>query len=486
MSPASSNSDGTSLEAKPQRSLDTIVAEATPQGRGGVSIVRLSGPDASSIGGLMAGGATAPRKATVRSIKDSDGALIDQGLLLYFKAPHSFTGEDVVEFQLHGGPVVVQRTIQCALDLGARMARPGEFSERAFLNDKLDLVQLEAVADLISSENVRAAKNALESLQGVFSEAVHRLVESTTELRVYVEAAIDFSDEEGVDFLADGDVLNRTRQLSIDVNSLLQEAEAGARVRNGLSMVLAGAPNAGKSSLMNWLARRDTSIVTDIAGTTRDVVREEVLLDGWMFQVSDTAGIRETEDPVEIQGVRRSRVALESADLVVFLIDAQALQISQLNQPGNDLISVLNDHAQSLMTGKSAPGNTLFVINKIDLLATQDLKALSQLATDLDHVALVSMTEPAGLETLRTVIVRATENLFQGESRFSARERHVQALSSARRCIDDALLALESGQPGELVAEDLRRTQMALGEITGQVTSDALLGRIFSSFCIGK
>ncbi|MEL0093086.1 MAG: tRNA uridine-5-carboxymethylaminomethyl(34) synthesis GTPase MnmE, partial [Pseudomonadales bacterium] len=178
--------------------------------------------------------------------------------------------------------------------------------------------------------------------------------------------------------------------------------------------------------------------------------------------------------------------ALEAADLVVFLIDAQALQISQLNQPGNDLISVLNDHAQSLMTGKSAPGNTLFVINKIDLLATQDLKALSQVAIELDHVALVSMTEPAGLETLRTVIVRATENLFQGESRFSARERHVQALSSARRCIDDALLALESGQPGELVAEDLRRTQMALGEITGQVTSDALLGRIFSSFCIGK
>ena len=434
----------------------------------------------------MAGGATAPRRATVRSIKDSDGALIDQGLLLYFKAPHSFTGEDVVEFQLHGGPVVVQRTIQCALDLGARMARPGEFSERAFLNDKLDLVQLEAVADLISSENVRAAKNALESLQGVFSEAVHRLVESTTELRVYIEAAIDFSDEEGIDFLADGDVLNRTRQLSSDVNSILLEAEAGARVRNGLSMVLAGAPNAGKSSLMNWLARRDTSIVTDIAGTTRDVVREEVLLDGWMFQVSDTAGIRETEDPVEIQGVRRSRVALESADLVVFLIDAQALQISQLNQPGNDLISVLNDHAQSLMTGKSALGNTLFVINKIDLLATQDLKALSQLATDLDHVALVSMTEPAGLERLRTVIVRATENLFLGESRFSARERHVQALSSAHRSIGDALLALESGQPGELVAEDLRRTQMALGEITGQVTSDALLGRIFSSFCIGK
>ncbi|MGA1102750.1 MAG: tRNA modification GTPase, partial [Pseudomonadales bacterium] len=355
-----------------------------------------------------------------------------------------------------------------------------------FLNGRLDLSQAEAVADLISSENVRAAKNALESLQGVFSEAVHRLVESTTELRVYIEAAIDFSDEEGIDFLADGDVLNRTRQLSSDVNSILLEAEAGARVRNGLSMVLAGAPNAGKSSLMNWLARRDTSIVTDIAGTTRDVVREEVLLDGWMFQVSDTAGIRETEDPVEIQGVRRSRVALESADLVVFLIDAQALQISQLNQPGNDLISVLNDHAQSLMTGKSAPGNTLFVINKIDLLATQDLKALSQLATDLDHVALVSMTEPAGLETLRTVIVRATENLFQGESRFSARERHVQALSSAHRSIGDALLALESGQPGELVAEDLRRTQMALGEITGQVTSDALLGRIFSSFCIGK
>jgi tRNA modification GTPase len=486
MSPASSNSDGISLEAEPQLIVDTIVAEATPQGRGGVSIVRLSGPDASSIGGLMAGGASEPRKATVRSIKDSDGDLIDQGLLLYFRAPHSFTGEDIVEFQLHGGPVVVQRTIQRALDLGARMAKPGEFSERAFLNDKLDLVQLEAVADLISSENVRAAKNALESLQGVFSEAVHRLVEGTTELRVYVEAAIDFSDEEGVDFLADGDVLDRTRRLSSDMNSLLLEAEAGARIRQGLSMVLAGAPNAGKSSLMNWLAKRDTSIVTDIAGTTRDVIREEILLDGWMFQVSDTAGIRETEDPVEIQGVHRSRVALEIADLVVFLIDARALQIDQLKQPGNDLISVLNHHAQSLMKGKSAQGNTLFVINKIDLLATHDLNVLSEVATDLDHVALVSMTEPAGLDALRVVISRATENLFQGESRFSARERHVQALASARQSIGDALLALENGQPGELVAEDLRRTQIALGEITGQVTSDALLGRIFSSFCIGK
>lgn len=486
MSLANSNLGEVDSLAQPQQVGDTIVAEATPQGRGGVSIVRVSGSLAGLIGQSMAGRSMTPRQASIREIIDTDESLIDQALVIFFQAPNSFTGEDVIEFQLHGGPVVVQRTIRCCLGLGARMARPGEFSERAFLNNKLDLVQLEAVADLISSESVRAAKNALQSLQGVFSEAVNQLVEDTTRLRVYVEAAIDFSDEEGVDFLEDGDVQNRTRRLLSDLNQLLREAEAGARVRSGLSMVLAGAPNVGKSSLMNQLAKKDTAIVTDIAGTTRDVIREEILVNGWMFQISDTAGIRETEDPVEVQGVRRSHRALESADIALLLIDASSLDLDTLDSRAVDLKSILKKQAESLSLDQALPAMTLYVVNKIDLLDTQDMNRLIEATKQCEDVVLVSITETKGLDSLETKIIRLTEGLFQGESRFSARERHVHALMAAGQAINEALIALENDQPGELVAEDLRRAQVALGEITGEVTSDALLGRIFSSFCIGK
>ena len=325
MSRGKSNSGVTENAERQQSTVDTIVAEATPQGRAGVSVVRVSGPNAKSIAEALSGKVGEPRVARVRPVVDSENALIDEALVLFFKAPQSFTGDDIVEFQTHGGPIVVKRTIAACRALGARMARPGEFSERAFLNGKMDLVQLEAVADLISSESEQAAKNALQSLKGVFSELVHSLTEETTALRVFIEAAIDFSDEEGVDFLEEGEVLSRVRTLSASLSKLLDEAKAGAKLRDGLKLTLVGEPNVGKSSLMNVLARQDAAIVTDIAGTTRDVIREEVFIDGWMFQLSDTAGIRETNDPVEVEGVQRSHRAMSESDVALYLVDAQTL-----------------------------------------------------------------------------------------------------------------------------------------------------------------
>lgn len=492
MSRGKSNSGVTENAERQQSTVDTIVAEATPQGRAGVSVVRVSGPNAKSIAEALSGKVGEPRVARVRPVVDSENALIDEALVLFFKGPQSFTGDDVVEFQTHGGPIVVQRTIAACRAFGARMARPGEFSERAFLNGKMDLVQLEAVADLISSESEQAAKNALQSLKGVFSELVHSLTEETTALRVFIEAAIDFSDEEGVDFLEEGEVLARVRVLYESLSKLLNEAKAGARLRNGLKLALVGEPNVGKSSLMNVLARHDAAIVTDIAGTTRDVIREEVLINGWMFQLSDTAGIRETIDPVEVEGVQRSHRAMSESDVALYLVDAQTL-ISRHPEPlleSSTGATVVDDWAIEAalpheVIGTKRPSD-VFVINKIDRLAASEQAAMRKGIKDRTDTVMTSMTEGSGLQALETLIADRAEALTKSESTFSARERHVEALQAAQLALADALKGLEEDQPGELVAEDLRRVQEALGEITGRVTSDALLGRIFSSFCIGK
>ena len=493
MSRGKSNSGVTENAERQQSTVDTIVAEATPQGRAGVSVVRVSGPNAKSIAEALSGKVGEPRVARVRPVVDSENALIDEALVLFFKAPQSFTGDDIVEFQTHGGPIVVKRTIAACRALGARMARPGEFSERAFLNGKMDLVQLEAVADLISSESEQAAKNALQSLKGVFSELVHSLTEETTALRVFIEAAIDFSDEEGVDFLEEGEVLSRVQTLSVSLSKLLIEAKAGAKLRGGLKLTLVGEPNVGKSSLMNVLARQDAAIVTDIAGTTRDVIREEVFIDGWMFQLSDTAGIRETMDPVEVvEGVQRSHRAMSESDVALYLVDAQTLVSLQKERAAGPSTKqpVIDDRALEValpqeLLGTKRP-NDLFVINKIDRLEVSEQTAMREGLKSRTDVAMTSLTEGSGLEVLEVLIADRAEALTKSESTFSARERHVEALQAAQLALADAQRGLEEDQPGELVAEDLRRVQDALGEITGRISSDALLGRIFSSFCIGK
>ena len=492
MSRGKSNSGVTENAERQQSTVDTIVAEATPQGRAGVSVVRVSGPNAKSIAEALSGKVGEPRVARVRPVVDSENALIDEALVLFFKAPQSFTGDDIVEFQTHGGPIVVKRTIAACRAQGARMARPGEFSERAFLNGKMDLVQLEAVADLISSESEQAAKNALQSLKGVFSELVHSLTEETTALRVFIEAAIDFSDEEGVDFLEEGEVLSRVQTLSASLSKLLDEAKAGAKLRDGLKLTLVGEPNVGKSSLMNVLARQDAAIVTDIAGTTRDVIREEVFIDGWMFQLSDTAGIRETNDPVEVEGVQRSHRAMSESDVALYLVDAQTLVSLQKERAAGPSTKqpVIDDRALEValpqeLLGTKRP-NDLFVINKIDRLEVSEQTAMREGLKSRTDVAMTSLTEGSGLEVLEVLIADRAEALNKSESTFSARERHVEALQAAQLALADAQRGLEEDQPGELVAEDLRRVQDALGEITGRISSDALLGRIFSSFCIGK
>ena len=439
----------------------------------------------------LSGKVSEPRVARVKPIVDSGDALIDEAVVIFFKGPQSFTGEDIVEFQTHGGPIVVQRTVTACRAFGARMARPGEFSERAFLNGKLDLVQLEAVADLISSESEQAAKNALQSLKGVFSELVHSLTEETTSLRVFIEAAIDFSDEEGVDFLEEGEVLSRVRILSESLSKLLSEAKTGAKLRSGLKLTLVGEPNVGKSSLMNVLARHDAAIVTDIAGTTRDVIREQVLIKGWAFQLSDTAGIRETSDPVELEGVS-AHIGRCQGDVALYLVDAQTvLSMQPVVSDGTVTWPTTNDNSaleaalpvELIGTKRSSD---LFGINKIDQLKDSEQAAIREGVRGRTDVVMTSLTEELGLEDLETLIAERAEALTKSESTFSARERHVEALQIAQAALADAMRGLEEEQPGELIAEDLRRVQEALGEITGRVTSDALLGRIFSSFCIGK
>ncbi len=449
---------------------DTIAAQATASGRGGVGIVRVSGPDALRVAREVLKFEPTPRTAHYTPFYDADGQILDEGIALYFPNPNSFTGEDVLELQGHGGPVILDMLQKRIFALGVRQANPGEFSERAFLNDKLDLAQAEAIADLIDSSSEQAARSALRSLQGAFSRRVNGLVESLIELRIYVEAAIDFPEEE-IDFLNDGKVTGELASIIQQLNDVIREAGQGAILRDGMTVVIAGRPNAGKSSLMNVLAGRETAIVTDIAGTTRDVLKEHINIDGMPLHVIDTAGLRKTDDRVEQIGVERAFQAIEDADRVLLMVDGSSTSATHAHDIWPEFADRLPNRQKLTI-----------IRNKIDLTGEQPgLKTV-------DDVPLVRIcaNDQQGVAALKNHLKACMG--FEGAmaSNFSARRRHLEALRQAGEFIDNGRQQLEAMGAGELLAEDLRLAQKALGEITGAFSSDDLLGRIFSSFCIGK
>ena len=446
----------------PTVSTDTIIAIATAAGAGGVGIVRLSGPAAIAIAGEICGQAMQPRQAHYVYFRNELGEVIDDGLVLSFPAPRSFTGEEVVELQAHGSPVVLQQLVARGCALGARLARPGEFSERAFLNGRLDLAQAEAIADLIAASDTRAARAARRSLEGVFSQRVDTLADKLSGLRVHVEAAIDFADE-SIDTLGGEAVRAGLMQALAQLSTLLVEAERGRKLRDGLHAVIIGPPNAGKSSLLNALAGSDRAIVTDVAGTTRDTLHETIRLDGLELTLVDTAGLREGGDDIEREGMRRARAELQSADLALIVLDATDLEAG---------------HQATCEAVADVPLR-LWIHNKADLLPS--------VPEDTGGIVHVSARSRLGLETLRVRLreLAGGDTLAAAGGEFSARGRHVEALQRAQAHAEAAQQQLLY-EHLELAAEELRLAHDALGEITGRVSPDDMLGRIFSTFCIGK
>ncbi len=450
-------SNGTSSEDLTAKA-DTICAIATPPGRGGVGVIRVSGPDSFSLAAALSGSLPPPRRAGLRTLRDGHGDSIDTGLVIAFAAPASFTGEDVVEIQTHGSPVVLEMIMRSLVEVGARRARPGEFSERAFLNDRLDLAQAEAIADLIAAGSEQAARAATRSLEGLFSDQTNALAVALTELRVWVEAALDFPDED-VDFLADGQVANRADQLLHELEQLLARARSGRLLNDGIRIAIVGKPNAGKSSLLNALTRRDSAIVTDVPGTTRDVLRESVSIAGIPVTLADTAGLREATDAIEIEGVRRAEREMQAADLLFWVVEA-------------------TEPEPRLPPGLPATLPRIRISNKIDL--TGEAPSLQE-----DQVRLSAKTG-AGLDLLEQRVLETLGVREHGEGEFSARQRHVEALERAGEHLRHGIAEIQATGSGELLAEELKRAADQLGEITGKLTSDQLLGQIFSSFCIGK
>ncbi len=445
---------------------DTIAAIATPAGYGGIGIVRISGPQIPALAEQLLGRLPQPRMAELHGFRAADGQLIDAGIALYFQAPASFTGEHVLELHGHGGPVVMELLLQRVLALGARAARPGEFSERAFLNDKLDLAQAEAIADLIDSGTVQAARAAVHSLQGVFSASVHALLEQLIELRVYVEAAMDFPEEE-IDFLADERVSGMLDAVHADLVEVQARAHQGQLLRDGMTLVIAGRPNAGKSSLLNALAGRDAAIVTAIPGTTRDLLREHIQLDGMPLHIIDTAGLHDSDDPVERAGMQRAWRAIEGADRVLLVVDDQC----GFDPADAAILKQFPDRLQHTR-----------ICSKIDLSGRAPGVSESDAGVE---VALSALTG-AGMDALREHLKQCVGFSEQAEGAFSARQRHLDALARAQAHVSAGARQLREQRAAELLAEELRQAQQALGEITGEFSSEDLLGRIFSSFCIGK
>ena len=446
--------------------IDTIAAIATPAGRGAVGILRLSGPQAVDIAEKISGSLPLPRQAGLRDFCDADGSLIDQGLVLHFPAPNSFTGEDVVELQGHGGPMVLHLLLRAVCTLGARAARPGEFSERAFLNNRMDLAQAEAIADLIDASSAQAVRAARRSLDGEFSKRVNALVEELIQLRVFVEGALDFSDED-VNWLADEGLASRLEILLTHLRTLIAQATQGRRLREGITVTLTGQPNVGKSTLLNYLAGSEAAIVTAIAGTTRDVLRENIVLHGLPLTVVDTAGLRDSEDPVEIEGIRRAWQALEHAEIALYLVDSR------------DRITA-NDEA--LLKKIPAHLRVLVVHNKCDL-SGEAPRCVTQHGRT--HVYLCA-TSGSGVDLLVDEIKKIAGISEFGDDAFSARGRHLDALQKTLSHTMQAQQRLTERSAAELAAEELRLAQQALREITGAFSSDDLLGRVFSQFCIGK
>jgi tRNA modification GTPase len=446
---------------------DTIVAAATPPGRGGVGIVRVSGPKAPQIAATLVGDLPRPRHATLARFLDATGNPIDIGIALFYPGPQSYTGEHVLELQGHGGPVIQESLVARCLELGARRARPGEFTERAFHNDKIDLAQAEAVADLIDAGSQEAARAAMRSLQGEFSSMVQGLTDALIDLRTYVEAAIDFPEEE-VDFLADSELTERLATVRGHFDAVAAAAGQGRLLRDGLNVVLAGRPNSGKSSLLNRLAGYEAAIVTAIPGTTRDVLRERIDIDGLPLHVLDTAGLRDSDDAVEREGVRRATAELARADLVLFVIDSSTDPLGR---------AFVEERAR-LPAG--VPVTLLF--NKTDLAGGLPVDDTVSGPARIHVSALTGK----GLDQLRSHLKASVSFQSPGNGSISARRRHIEALARARKCVETAAQELSQRRAGELVAEELRQAQRALEEITGVFTADDLLGRIFGSFCIGK
>ena len=443
---------------------ETIAAIATAPGRGGVGIVRLSGKALLPlVQQLCAGKPPQARYAHYRDFLAADGRVLDSGLLLYFPAPHSFTGEDVVELHGHGGPVVLNMVLTRCIELGARLAEPGEFSKRAFLNGKIDLSQAESIADLIDANSERAAKSALRSLNGAFSTQIRQLVDGLINLRMLVEATLDFP-EEDIDFLQAADASGKLDAIRQQLEQILGNAQQGAILREGLRVVLIGAPNVGKSSLMNALAGDEVAIVTDVAGTTRDTLREEIVIDGVPLHIIDTAGLRDTDDQVEKIGIARTWSALEQADLALVLTD---------QRQGVDAA------VQAVLDRLPEPLPRLFIHNKIDL--NHETAGVDD---DGEQILIrLSAKTGDGIDLLRRELLRQVGWLGNEEGLFLARGRHLEALRAAQSYLDEADVDY---QQSELMAESLRQAQQALGRITGEFAADDLLGEIFSRFCIGK
>jgi tRNA modification GTPase len=446
----------------PEYTRDTIVAAATPPGKGGIGIVRVSGPDAERLAGQMLGVVPEPRFATNVIIRNQDGDELDRGIALYFTGSASYTGESVLELHGHGGPIVVASIIDAAVKLGARRAKPGEFSKRAFLNGKLDLVQAEAIADLIDSGTSQAARAALRSLAGSFSNAVTKLQQQLIGLRLHVEAAIDFPEEE-IDFLADADLLRKTEACAAAFEKLQRETSIGRVLRDGLQLVIVGKPNAGKSSLLNLLSGQDAAIVTEVAGTTRDILRERIEIDGLAVELIDTAGLRDDPDRIEAEGIRRAREALKKADGVLWIQDATTPGDSKLDEEIPQEVPVI------------------ILRNKIDVSGDPQGASAKE-----PNTLYISAKTGAGVDKLRDTIRELAGYKDLGEGAFTARRRHVEAIGRAAEHFQRGREALENNKAGELFAEDLRLSHEALGEVTGAFSSDDLLGRIFSEFCIGK
>lgn len=451
-------------------STDTIAAIATPPGKGGVGIVRISGPMCQDIARTMlALENITPRYAHYSNFLETTPhgiATIDKGIALFFPGPHSFTGEDVLELQGHGGPVILDCLLRAVLSNGARMARPGEFSERAFLNNKIDLAQAEAIADLIDSASEQAARQAMRSLEGDFSKEINALVEAITMLRIYVEAAIDFPEEE-IDFISDGRIATELQSIKLHLETVFHSAKQGSILREGMTVVIAGKPNAGKSSLLNALAGRESAIVTEIAGTTRDVLRENILIDGMPLHVVDTAGLRDSEDVVEQEGIKRAWAEISKADRVLLVLDSKNSTEHEPTIPPEFDVFV----KQKKLT---------IIYNKCDLTGRS-----AGIENDAISRVYLSAKHHQGIDILRNHL-KACVGFDDGDTPFIARRRHIDALQRGRSHILSGEQQLTTYNAGELLAEELRLAQNALAEITGEFSSDDLLGRIFSSFCIGK
>ncbi len=463
--------------------LPTIAAIATPLGRGGVGIIRLSGAKAYDIACQLTGKSSfTPRLASFCRFYQADGTVIDEGLVLYFKAPHSFTGEDVVELQGHGGVILQNLLLARVFELGAKQAAAGEFSYRAFDNDKLDLVQAEAIADAIDATSAAAASSAIRSLTGEFSEKINELLEQLIHLRLHVEAAIDFPDEEDVDFLSDGVIQDKLEKVQTQIQQVLATAKQGQLLRDGIHVVLAGRPNAGKSSLLNRLAGQERAIVTEVAGTTRDTLSETLVLNGLTLHLTDTAGLRDTEDKVERIGIERARAAITQADILLLVYDVTR-DITDESTP--------LQLAEQLFGKLPEAKRLLIIANKSDLLTGKNSDDNTNSAAQLEmrdkgyQQVNVSCETGAGIDNLITVLCDKV-GFHPPENSLIARTRHLDALRRTAGYLIEAHEQLVDFQAGELVAESLRQAQHSLGEITGEFSADDLLGKIFGSFCIGK